>query len=185
MRCSSSIRGCGPHSRSESSCRDVARVGSGTLDVALRVANAGDAALAFTAALHTYLRVADVREAVVEGLHGVRYRDSAGGGVERVDDAPAVRVDREVDRVYFDAPPELLVRDGARALRVASEGFPDVVVWNPWAERARALDDMEEGGYLRMLCVEAAAVGRPVRLAPGAVWVGRQTLVVADGTAGR
>jgi glucose-6-phosphate 1-epimerase len=159
----------------------TARVSPGALDVALRVTNTGDDALAFTAALHTYLRVADVREASVEGLRGVRYRDSAAGGVERVDDAPAVRVAGEVDRVYMDAPPSLLVRDDAGGLstRVSTEGFPDVVVWNPWAERARALDDMEPDGWLRMLCVEAAVVARPVRLAPGEAWLGRQRLAVA------
>jgi glucose-6-phosphate 1-epimerase len=156
-----------------------ARVGGGALEVALRVTNTGGGPFAFTAALHTYLRVDDVRAAAVEGLRGVRYRDSAAGGAERVDDSPAVRVAGEVDRVYLDAPPALLVRDGARATHVSSDGFPDVVVWNPWAEKARLLDDMEPDGYLRMLCVEAAVVGRPVRLAPGETWEGRQVLRVA------
>jgi len=154
----------------------TARVGGGALAVSLRVTNAGADPLAFTAALHTYLRVTDVRDAAVEGLRGVRYRDHAAGGAERVEDADAVRVRGETDRVYLDAPPSLLVRDGARALRVDAEGFPDVVVWNPWEEKARALDDMEPGGWQRMLCVEAAVVGRPVRLAPGESWTGEQTL---------
>ncbi len=161
----------------------TARVSRGVLDVALRVTNTGEGALAFTGALHTYFHVADVREAAVEGLGGVRYRDAVAGGVERVDDAPAVRVSGEVDRVYLDAPSSLLLRDGAdgRALRIDAEGFPDVVVWNPGAEKGGALADMEPDGWLRMLCVEAAVVGRPVRLAPGASWLGRQTLTVADG----
>ena len=161
----------------------TARVTPGALDVALRVTNAGDDALAFSAALHTYLRVSDVRHAAVEGLRGVRHRGSAGGGARRVEEEDAVRVAGEVDRVYEDAPASLVVRDGdgVRSLRVTSEGFPDVVVWNPWAERAAALDDMEAGGYLRMLCVEAAVVARPVRLAPGESWLGRQTLAEGGG----
>jgi glucose-6-phosphate 1-epimerase len=163
----------------------TARVGGGALAVSLRVTNEGPDPLAFTAALHTYLRVSDVREAAVDGLRGVRYRDHAAGGAERVDDADAVRVRGETDRVYLDAPPSLLVRDGARATRVDAEGFPDVVVWNPWEEKGRALDDMDPDGWLRMLCVEAAVVARPVRLAPGESWLGRQTLSVADGRRAR
>jgi D-hexose-6-phosphate mutarotase len=30
------------------------------------------------------------------------------------------------------------------------------VVWNPWQEKAAAMGDMGEQGYLSMLCVESA-----------------------------
>ena len=62
------------------------------------------------------------------------------------------------------------------ALEIAMEGFPDAVVWNPWAERAAALPDLPDDGYRCMLCVEAAAIDRPVRLDAGATWSGRQVL---------
>lgn len=152
-------------------------VGGAVLDLRLRVTNTGDAPLAFTGALHTYLRVGDVEAAAVRGLAGVRYRDSAAGGVERVQDDAELRVSGEVDRIYLQAPPVLEVREPGRVLRVTHAGFPDVVVWNPGAERAAALPDLEPGGHRRLLCVEAAVVGTPVRLAPGARWDGRQTLV--------
>ena len=38
------------------------------------------------------------------------------------------------------------------------------------------MDDLEPGGFARMLCVEAAAASAPVRLAPGATWRGAQEL---------
>ena len=50
------------------------------------------------------------------------------------------------------------------------------MIWNPGAEKAAALNDLEPGGWQRMLCVEAAVVGRPVHLAPGERWQGRQQL---------
>jgi glucose-6-phosphate 1-epimerase len=43
-------------------------VGDDWLSIALAIHNPGDAAFDFTAALHTYLRVGDVRRATVEGL---------------------------------------------------------------------------------------------------------------------
>ena len=63
-----------------------------------------------------------------------------------------------------------------RRLTVAAEGFPDIVVWNPGPQRTAALDDMPPNGYLQMVCIEAAQVGRPVELAPGATWQGSQIL---------
>ncbi|GLC25295.1 D-hexose-6-phosphate mutarotase [Roseisolibacter agri] len=152
-------------------------IGGATLEVALAVTNADAAPLSFTAALHTYLRVADVARAALHGLRGLRYRDSTAGGAERVDRDDALTVPGEVDRIYLDVPTALELRDaGAPALTVDMDGFRDVVVWNPGAERAAALSDLELGGWSRFLCVEAAVVAEPVVLAPGAHWRGAQTL---------
>jgi glucose-6-phosphate 1-epimerase len=157
-------------------------VGGDELALQLAVENRGSHALAFTGALHTYLRVHDVREVAVIGLPTVRYRDQTAGGAERVDGDPVLRVAGEVDRVYLDVPGPVTVREPAGGMVVmASSGFPDVVVWNPWAEKGAALADLEADGWLRMLCVEAAAVGTPVRLEPGARWTGRQTLRAVTG----
>jgi glucose-6-phosphate 1-epimerase len=151
-------------------------VGGPSLRIALAVANAGDAPLDFTAALHTYLRVADAARAALVGLAGARYEDSAADGALRVDRDATLRMDGEVDRVYLDAPGELELRDDGRTTVVAATGFPDTVVWNPGPVRAAALADLEPEGWRRMLCVEAAVVGRPVRLGAGERWEGAQTL---------
>ena len=45
--------------------------------------NTGTDAFSFTAALHTYLRVEDVRLAAVEGLKGLRYANSTHGEANR------------------------------------------------------------------------------------------------------
>ena len=159
-------------------------VGGDALAVTLTVANPGAAALAFTAALHTYLAVPHVARASVAGLRGVRHLDSTAGGAERVDDAPAVTFAGEVDRIYLDAPATVTLRDGGEpTLEVRAAGFPDVVVWNPGAEKGAALADLEPGGASRFVCVEAAVVGTPVALAPGGRWSGTQTLVVAPSRA--
>ena len=50
------------------------------LAVALEIDNTGDMPFAFTAALHTYLRVADIANVTLEGLQGCDYEDSANGG---------------------------------------------------------------------------------------------------------
>lgn len=155
-------------------------VGERRLTMRLRVQNTGVEPFDFTAALHTYLRVADVGRASVAGLHGVTYRDKVRGGETYVEEDAELRIDGELDRVYLSPPPELRVRDdvAGRAFRVRSEGFADTVVWNPGAEAAAKLPDMEAGEEREMLCVEAAQVADPVRLQPGESWSGAQMLEV-------
>jgi glucose-6-phosphate 1-epimerase len=70
------------------------------------------------------------------------------------------------------------MRDGARSLRIESETFPDLVLWNPGAAKAAALPDLDPGGERHMLCIESAAVQTPVELAQGARWQGAQILEV-------
>ena len=68
------------------------------------------------------------------------------------------------------------LRDSVRKTRVAMTGFSDIVVWNPGTTRGTALPDLGPGGWLRMLCVEAAQIGTPVHLEPGERWTGQQVL---------
>jgi glucose-6-phosphate 1-epimerase len=162
-------------------CALTVRVAGARLEVALAVENPGPGAFAFTGALHTYLRVGDVAAARVRGLGGARYRDQAAGGASGEPSGAALAVRGEVDRVYLDAAAPVEVEDAAagRTTRVSREGFADVVVWNPGEALAAGLADLEPGGWRRMLCVEAAAVARPVRVEPGARWEGRQRLEAA------
>lgn len=147
------------------------------LDLELEVDNTGTTALAFTAALHTYLRVREVEEAPLEGLYGMRYRDAATDNTVHRDTGEHILVESEVDRVYRNVDRPLLLRDRGRSLGIHAEGFPDVVVWNPWEERCAALADMPANGFRHMLCVEAAVAEQEITLQPGTQWWGRQTLL--------
>ena len=50
------------------------------------------------------------------------------------------------------------------------------VVWNPWDKKAKAMTDFGDDDYKHMLCVEAAAVEKPINLKPGEEWKGRLEL---------
>ena len=157
------------------------RMGNKRLEMTLAITNTDISPFSFTAALHTYFRVQDVREAAVRGLQGLRYRDSANAGQEALEEAAQVSFAGEVDRLYLQAPAALQLVDGRRVVDIRSSGFPDAVVWNPGAEKCAALNDMEAQGYLQFVCVEAAAAARPLRLAPGESWQGSQSLALAIG----
>jgi glucose-6-phosphate 1-epimerase len=58
----------------------------------------------FTAALHTYFTISDVTKFHITGLQGITYTDSLQDGKQIVEAAEQLRVDREVDRIYLQAP---------------------------------------------------------------------------------
>ncbi len=147
------------------------------LHMRLSVINRDTQPLRFTAALHTYLRVDELDALRIDGLQGLRYRDSTQGTLECLEPQAPLAIRGEVDRIYFDTPAALLLIEPQRSLRVEQSGFVDTVVWNPGAERGAALTDLEPEGYRRMVCVEAATIGRPVTLAPGERWSGTQRLI--------
>lgn len=154
----------------------VVTVRARTLSLALAVGNPGPSPFAFTAALHTYFAVADLRAARIRGLAGARYRDK----VRRIDDVPEtaaeLAVDRAIDRVYYAAPQDLALVEPSRALAIRADGFVDTVVWNPDSAKSATIPDLQADGYLRFVCIEAACARAAVPVAAGAVWHGSQTL---------
>ncbi|MBP7686565.1 MAG: D-hexose-6-phosphate mutarotase [Thermoflexales bacterium] len=154
-------------------------LGGPTLSLEFEVTNTGAAPFEFAGALHTYFLVRDVRSTVIEGLSGRRYADRAGGGfVENVQSEKPIAFDGEVDRVCYDAPERVIIREPDRSISVMSRGFPDVVVWNPGPVMGAKMSDLEPDGYLRMVCVEAAAVGKPIVVEPQATWRGAQIVTI-------
>jgi glucose-6-phosphate 1-epimerase len=152
-------------------------IGGSNLSLTLAVTNTGAEQFDFTAAFHTYLTVADISTATVTGLAGLRYRDAAAGDVEVHEDSLQVGFSGEVNRIYFDAPAEARAVEEDRTTVVQKAGFADAVVWNPGAAKCATMADLEPEDYQRFVCVEAAAVRTPIRLAPGERWQGMQTLI--------
>jgi glucose-6-phosphate 1-epimerase len=151
-------------------------VGGRQIDIELAVTNTGDTPFEFTAALHTYLRTADVLKVQLEGLQGVHYEDSLTGQWQQ-QWGDVMTVATEVDRIYRDVSRTLTVREMGRRLDIDASGFPDAVVWNPGAEKCAQLTDMPAADWRNMLCVEAARIIEPALLPPGEEWSGMQTLI--------
>jgi len=154
----------------------VVTVRARTLSLALAVGNPGPSAFAFTAALHTYVAVADLRAARIRGLAGARYRDKVLGVDDALETAGELTVDRAIDRVYHAAPPDLALEEPARTLAIRADGFVDTVVWNPDSAKGATIPDLETDGYLRFVCIEAACARAAVTVAAGGTWHGSQTL---------
>ena len=146
------------------------------LTVALEIENTGEHAFAFTAALHSYLRVDDIAHAAVEGLQGCDFEDSANGGTLHRQHDYDVTFAGEMDRIYNDVVAPLVLVDGTHRLDIEQDGFGDAVVWNPGAHLCARIADLAPHDWRRFACVEAAQVLQAVVLEPGECWTGLQRL---------
>ena len=147
------------------------------IDVEFCVTNTGGQSFDFTAALHSYLRMVQVEDVALEGLRGHDYRDAANGNRIVHESGTELIVEDEIDRVYRNVERPLKLNAANLSLAIQQQGFPDVVVWNPWVDLCAAMSDMPADGWRHMLCIEAAVAEQPVSLPAGEEWYGRQTLV--------
>lgn len=60
---------------------------------------------------------------------------------------------------------------------ITPEALTDVVVWNPWIEKAKGMADFgPDEAYKNMICVEAGAVSAWTTLEAGDSWEGGQSI---------
>lgn len=145
---------------------------SDTLTAELRVTNQSPSKpLQFEECLHTYFQVGDIARTCVLGLKGLDYLDKPSGFARKAQEDIVVEFAGEVDRVYLDAPPKLEIRDESlgRRIRIETMNAHSVVVWNPWEEKARAMEDFGDDEFRKMVCVESGNVHHNgLTLEPGA-----------------
>ncbi|KAK3221324.1 hypothetical protein Dsin_008349 [Dipteronia sinensis] len=132
----------------------------------------------FTFAYHTYFSVSDISEVRIEGLETLDYLDNLQNKERFTEQGDAITFESEVDKIYLSTPTKIAIMDHEkkRTFVLRKDGLPDAVVWNTWDKKAKQMADFGDDEYKHMLCVEAAAVEKPITLKPGEEWKGRQEL---------
>ncbi|KAG6388252.1 hypothetical protein SASPL_153454 [Salvia splendens] len=150
----------------------------GCLSLTSRIRNVNCKPFSFSFAYHTYFSVSDISEVRVEGLETLDYLDSLFNKERFTEQGDALTFESEVDRVYLGSRDTVAVFDHERkrTFVIRKEGLPDVVVWNPWEKKAKTIADLGDDEYKQMLCVDAAAIEKPIALKPGEEWTGRVEL---------
>lgn len=151
---------------------------SNTLTLELTVTNHGNEQVTFEEALHTYLRVGDVRQVSVEGLDGAEFADKVDGG--RRADAGTLTFTGRTDRIY-DTSATVVVNDPVfhRKITVERENSNSAIVWTPWEETAASMEDFTSEEWSNVLCIEGGNVqANAVNLAAGESHTMRYTLTV-------
>lgn len=139
------------------------------LIVDLVTTNRGASEFTYTAALHTYFAVSDVRKVSVGGLDGCAYIDTVGGAWRTgLTQKGPVRFEAEVDRIYQNTKGECVIGDPEwkRRICVAKEGSFSTVVWNPWTAKAERLTDLGGENYPWFVCVETTNAASDVVVVP-------------------
>ncbi|MCP4282082.1 MAG: D-hexose-6-phosphate mutarotase [Alteromonas sp.] len=128
---------------------------SDTLTITLDVKNTDSKAWIFSGALHTYLNVGDIQNTNTTGM-GPEYIDSLQNN-KVCQGSEILTLNDTIDRVYTKPEPKIRVEDQAfdRSIIVENQGHNSAVLWNPWKEGAKGMGDMQDDGYLTMLCVES------------------------------
>ncbi|KAG0337184.1 hypothetical protein BG000_005723 [Podila horticola] len=153
------------------------RLTADNIETGLRVHNIGDRAFDFNTLLHTYFLIPDASAVKVIGLNGVDYVDKVLQTSSRQDGDVVIR--SEVDSVYANVKaPKLEIQydPSGKGVQVQKNGLGDIVVWNPWNEKAAGMADFGDEEFHKMICVEAGQVAEFIALAAGDAWEGSQIL---------
>ena len=124
------------------------------LRIQLVTENTGSEPLSYTSALHTYFNIDDINHCELTGLDG-DYLDKLQD-YQRISTPIPYTFNEETDRVHLVTPESLTIVSGNIKTHIQSNGHDSIVVWNPWADKSKSMQDMEDQGYKNMLCVETA-----------------------------
>jgi glucose-6-phosphate 1-epimerase len=143
------------------------------LTLTFDIYNSNDVPFEFGFALHTYFAVDSIHNTIVRGLNGLPYVSKAEGGIRKIETQGDIMITGETDRVYdinnavinYSTSPVKII-DRSRSINIYHEGISDIVLWNPWKEKAAAMFDMDDDDYLKFVCVEGAISSKLVTLEP-------------------
>ncbi|MFC4699657.1 D-hexose-6-phosphate mutarotase [Glaciecola siphonariae] len=122
--------------------------------------------LALSQAIHSYFSIPDIATLEIKGIHG-KYADKVNSSQANKSPSP-YRISSETDRIHAaDANEHIKLFSGEEEwVSIEHAGHNGTVVWNPWQEKSRQLKDMNDSGFTKMVCIEAATMPEVV-LHPG------------------
>ncbi|KAL8857288.1 MAG: hypothetical protein Q9178_006214 [Gyalolechia marmorata] len=150
-----------------------------SLETSLVVRNTGSSNYDFQVLFHSYLAIDDIGETTVSGLEQAAFKDKVQGGKDVEPAGKPISITSETDRLYTTAPEQMIniLEKGNGRYELTRDMLPDVVVWNPWIEKAKGMADFgPEDGYKKMICVEAGSVSAWNTLEAGETWEGAQRI---------
>ncbi|KAL8994505.1 MAG: hypothetical protein Q9169_005534 [Polycauliona sp. 2 TL-2023] len=150
-----------------------------SLETSLTLRNPGTSNFDFQVLFHTYLAIDNINETTVSGLEQAAFKDKVQGGKEVAPAGKPIAIESETDRIYTAKPEQAIkiLEKGKDRYELTRDMLSDVVVWNPWTEKAKGMADFgPEDGYKKMICVETGSVSAWNTLEAGDTWEGGQKI---------
>merc|ERR1712110_1007863 len=155
------------------------KVSTGKLIASLEVKNTNEMeAFDFTALFHTYFRVPDISKTETSGFQNAEYLNALTNTNHT--ETSVIKIGENVERVYKNTADEHFIEFGKTKIEIKKSGLPDTVVWNPWVEKAKAMDDFDDEEYKEMIGVEAGKVVEKQVLKSGEVWQCEQVFMESE-----
>ncbi|KAI8624768.1 galactose mutarotase-like protein [Xylariaceae sp. FL1651] len=150
------------------------------LSTGIVITNDGNEPFECQVLMHTYLRINDITKVQITGLEDAEYIDKVDGAKTKTQSG-AITITGETDRVYTPtkdpSSPIIVSEGGSTVFSLVRDNLKDVVVWNPWTEKAASMGDFEpKEGFKNMICIEAGSVRGWTALEPGDGLEGAQTI---------
>jgi glucose-6-phosphate 1-epimerase len=139
------------------------------LNLVLTMKNTDSASFSITSAFHSYFNISSIEDITIGGLENTGYIDKVDGFKLKKQNGP-LRIYGETDRIYQHTGKECIIADPGfnRNVRIRKSGSRSTVVWNPWKEKARSMNDLGDADYLGFVCVEVANAGDDIiHIPPG------------------
>ncbi|ODQ44102.1 hypothetical protein PICMEDRAFT_37730 [Pichia membranifaciens NRRL Y-2026] len=153
------------------------------LTTKIEVSNSDSKPWTFNWLFHTYLKVNEIEDTLVNNLPGEECYDQLIAETYE-EKSPAIDFTQELDRIYRNVSTDKVVQVielGKVVHNVKRVNLPDLVVWNPWVEKSKGMADFEpKSGYHKMVCIEPGHVHDFVELKPGESWTAEQIIYKGD-----
>ncbi|XP_031286728.1 putative glucose-6-phosphate 1-epimerase, partial [Pistacia vera] len=142
----------------------VSLAADGYLTMISRIRNINCKPFSFSIAYHTYFSISDISEVRIEGLETLDYLDNLCQKERFTEQGDALTFESEVDRVYLNSKDVIAIFDHERkrTFTIRKEGLPDV-----GEKKSKSMVDFGDEEYKQMLCVDGAAIEKPITLKPG------------------
>lgn len=116
-----------------------------------------------TAALHSYFNVGNIEQASIYGT-GKPYDNTVDNSYGELSQFPLI-IDREIGNIFTqpESVTHLIDHKLERQIRITHQHNSDVVIWNPWQNRAKAIEDFPDDGYKSMVCIETACANSLIK----------------------
>ena len=109
-----------------------------SIDYSVGNRNENGESFPFQTALHTYFLIPNIHTLKIQNLSGVKYIDNCNGRQEFVDENEELQFNKELDAIYLNTPPEILIMDDKSPYFLVSKGISspdagnyfDLIIYN-------------------------------------------------------
>jgi len=146
---------------------------SDNLSIEVTTLNNGSEPFELSQSIHPCFKVRDINEIAISGVEECEFTDLLTK--ERHIQEGPLTINKETYHIYTSKQSACVISDAGlgRAIAMTYSGMNKLIVWNPWIEKSRELEDFGDTEYKGMLTVAPASLpeekivlqpGRKVRI---------------------